>query len=135
MPTSFIDEIKTSLPQSRLMYNEYTKEYLVYSAEFYAFFKLAEPHFSYIDYSKIPYNWRKNLSNKNNSNNYTKVNPTVNSTSNWDVLYLKETAPIEVVKAAYKALAKLYHPDINPDNVDKMSKINVAYESILKFFK
>jgi len=54
----------------------------------------------------------------------------------WATLHLRRGAPPEVVKAAYLALAKLYHPDWANDDADrtertaKMTKINVAYEAL-----
>ena len=45
-------------------------------------------------------------------------------------LYLLDGAPLEVVRAAYKALAVKYHPDKGGD-VGTMTSINVAYNEIL----
>lgn len=47
----------------------------------------------------------------------------------YEILHIANFAEIEVVKAAYKAMTKLYHPDVN-HSVDKsiMIKINLAYE-------
>ncbi len=42
-------------------------------------------------------------------------------------LYLLPNAPLEVVKASYKALAKIHHPDAQGDS-EKMIRINRAYE-------
>lgn len=44
-------------------------------------------------------------------------------------LYLDEDAPDCVVNAAYKALARMYHPDLGGDT-EIMSRINRAYEAI-----
>jgi hypothetical protein len=41
-------------------------------------------------------------------------------------LYLLPSAPVEVVKAAYRALATLHHPDHGGD-VERMKAINAAY--------
>jgi hypothetical protein len=41
-------------------------------------------------------------------------------------LYLLPSAPVEVVKAAYRALATMHHPDHGGD-VEKMKAINAAY--------
>jgi hypothetical protein len=41
-------------------------------------------------------------------------------------LYLLPSAPVEVVKAVYRALATLHHPDHGGD-VEKMKAINAAY--------
>lgn len=52
------------------------------------------------------------------------------SDSSWAMLYLVENAPLEVVCAAYRALAVKYHPDKGGD-VAVMQSINQAYKNIL----
>ena len=52
----------------------------------------------------------------------------------YTVLGLKETATADEVKAAYRALAKKYHPDLNPGSREaekKMQEINEAYDMIV----
>lgn len=44
-------------------------------------------------------------------------------------LFLLPNAPQPVVKAAYKALAKMYHPDAGGDP-ERMRVINLAFEAI-----
>ena len=51
----------------------------------------------------------------------------------YEVLGLSPGASDEEVKKAYRALAKKYHPDLNPgDKVaeEKMKEINAAYDRI-----
>jgi hypothetical protein len=50
----------------------------------------------------------------------------------YDVLYIKPTAPVEVVAAAYRALARKYHPDLSgrPDAHERMLELNTAYERL-----
>ena len=51
----------------------------------------------------------------------------------YQVLGLPRTATDEEVTKAYRALAKKYHPDLNPGNqraADRMNEINAAYEQI-----
>jgi len=46
----------------------------------------------------------------------------------YEVLMLHPTAVIEVINAAYRALAKQYHPDhAGPSGAEKMAQINEAY--------
>jgi hypothetical protein len=49
--------------------------------------------------------------------------------SPFQTLYLLPNAPPEVVKASYKALAKIHHPDAR-GNSEKMIEINRAFEII-----
>ncbi len=51
----------------------------------------------------------------------------------YEVLGLPRTASQDEVVAAYRRLAKKYHPDLNPGDKSaqqKMSEVNVAYEEI-----
>ena len=52
--------------------------------------------------------------------------------SHYDVLKVSSDAPPEVVQAAYRCLARLLHPDTNPDDstgarVRAMQELNAAY--------
>lgn len=47
----------------------------------------------------------------------------------YATLFLLDGAPIQVVKAAYRALSKLHHPDAGGDP-EKFKKINLAYKEI-----
>ena len=53
------------------------------------------------------------------------------SDSPYSNLYLIESAPMEVVKASYKALAKIYHPDNqSTGNSDKFKLVTESYKKI-----
>lgn len=54
---------------------------------------------------------------------------------NYRMLHLLPTAPLELIKAAYRTLALIYHPDRNSGNGEKMTKLNVAYTNVMKNFK
>lgn len=52
----------------------------------------------------------------------------------YSVLGLPQTATADEVKAAYRKLAKKYHPDLNPGDKEaekKMQEVNEAYDAIV----
>lgn len=61
------------------------------------------------------------------------IAPTTQSSPAYQTLHLLPSAPKEVVLAAYRALSKLYHPDISkrPNANEVMKRINVAFGEIM----
>ncbi len=55
----------------------------------------------------------------------------------FELFGLPYTADLTAVKGAYRRLARLFHPDLNPnqDTSAQMQKINDAYERLIRFFK
>ena len=49
----------------------------------------------------------------------------------YALLHLRSTAPIEVCEAAYRALSKLFHPDVTGSSATQQS-LNAAIETIRK---
>ncbi len=51
--------------------------------------------------------------------------------SHYENLGVSQSAPDEVIKAAYRTLSKIHHPDLNPGNTDaagRMKSINESYD-------
>ena len=50
----------------------------------------------------------------------------------YEILQIHPTAQPEVVEAAYRRLARIYHPDVNPDPdaPNRMKELNIAYEAL-----
>jgi DnaJ-class molecular chaperone len=48
----------------------------------------------------------------------------------WAVLHLQPSAPREVVDAAYRALSRMYHPDVSEADQRAQEMLNTAYEEI-----
>ncbi len=57
--------------------------------------------------------------------------PAQSLASPFTTLHLLPSAPPEVVKAAYKALARVHHPDAR-GNSERMVAINLAYETLAR---
>lgn len=56
----------------------------------------------------------------------------------YSILGIRSTANVAEIKAAYKKLAKAYHPDKNPDHADaeeKFKLINEAYHTLTDYSK
>jgi len=49
----------------------------------------------------------------------------------YQILQLKPTATNAEIKAAYRRLAKLFHPDKNPSAEEKFKQIKDAYETLI----
>jgi curved DNA-binding protein len=47
----------------------------------------------------------------------------------YGVLGVQDYAPPEVIQAAYKAMARIHHPDTGGDT-KRMAEINTAYETL-----
>ena len=53
----------------------------------------------------------------------------------YEILEIDKDADSESIKKAYKKLAKKFHPDLNPDNIElseeKFKEINEAYHVLI----
>ena len=47
-------------------------------------------------------------------------------------LGLTESASVAEIRSAYKKLARLHHPDVNPNGAEKMALINAAHERLTR---
>ena len=76
--------------------------------------------------------WRKNF-NKRMSRE--EAEEALGSDDPYDVLGIKRTATMAEIKSAFKRLAKIWHPDLNPQRVAEatimMQKINAAYSLLV----
>lgn len=53
--------------------------------------------------------------------------------TNCKILGVRQTATLDEIKAAYRRLARLYHPDLNPhcpEAESQLKTINAAYEAL-----
>jgi hypothetical protein len=82
-----------------------------------------------VDWSALPETWQMVAAGASVTGD---VNSPLQGTANpFETLYVAENAPREVVHAAYRALARKFHPDIGGDE-DEFKKIDAAYRAIRK---
>lgn len=68
---------------------------------------------------------------RDNWNQNTTTSQSNGASNPYQVLHLQPGAPLEVVKAAYKALALTHHPDRGGDE-ERMKQVNIAFDTILR---
>jgi len=90
---------------------------------------VARRYFGHVDYSELPGGLQIELAIRMSAFDDVEAPPKRTASTPHDVLYLLPTAPIEVVKAAYRALALIHHPDRGGDE-EILKEINSAYETI-----
>lgn len=76
--------------------------------------------------------WRKNF-NKRMSKE--EADEALGFDDPYDILGIKRDATIKEIKSAFKRLAKMWHPDLNPQRIAEatimMQKINAAYSLLI----
>jgi hypothetical protein len=60
---------------------------------------------------------------------HAKTQPRTGGSDHFAVLHLLPSAPIQVVRAAYRALAKLNHPDVHGDTAT-MRRLTEAHDAL-----
>lgn len=111
----FTQALKLNVPARKRMYSPFDKAWILMRDQFDKVAHLCEEYFSQTILIDFP-------------------SPEVASTS-WATLYLREGAPLEVVRAVYKALALKYHPDKVGGDTEVMKTINLAYKDIMGEFR
>jgi hypothetical protein len=124
-----LDEFKFYIPVDLREYDPSTKEWVVdcyADTELSRWVRQVERSGGRVSYSDNPEPKRRN------SYRRTDWRPEPRQLSPYQQLCLVENAPIEVVRAAKKALALLYHPDRAGGDLHKMQSINNAADEIEK---
>lgn len=84
-----------------------------------------------VDYSLLPLELQMGIAAEKAAwRTRAKLAPVVESTEEpYSVMHLLPTAPKAIVDAAWKALARLHHPDMGGDE-EQFKRISAAYEKI-----
>ena len=109
----FTDELKKSLPSKKRMWDNNDKCWYVVKDQFDKLTHLLEKHYTETILLDFP--------------------EQETATDAWSVMWLLPGAPLEIVRAAFKALAVKYHPD-RGGSVEDMQALNIAHTEILGEF-
>lgn len=110
-------------PSSLRQYHANTNTWSVHNSKIQLLIKLAKKSYEIVDYSQLPLRWQMAAAGATPIEN-------IFEPDYHKILYLLKDAPMEVVKASYKALAALYHPDKGTGDVTMFHKVREAYEKI-----
>lgn len=111
----YIQDLKTQIPHGGRIWDKDLRIWIVNKGFEKILLKIVYKHFDEVEYSQDgePQQQKQAISEL------------------YATLHLLSTAPEELIKAAYKALSKIHHPDVGGDLV-KMQEINAAYDAIRK---
>ena len=127
--------ISYSLPQSKRTWFPKNSCWVILPEVLPDIIAFSRHSFNEIERNSLPLKYQKIIENVLQGN-YKKSKNTVQNQpdkeTNYELLFVTESAPKIVVKAAYKALAKFYHPDGDSPDSERFVRIKEAYESIQK---
>ncbi len=114
-------------PLSYRHWDSVKKRWRVHAAKLPEVVLVASRWFQHVDYSELPGPVQVTIAAAKNKREVVVVPK--DTASAHEVLFILPDAPREVIDAAYKALARMHHPDQGGDE-EKMQRINRAYEEL-----
>jgi hypothetical protein len=114
----FVDALKVQIPVSYRRWDPDSKTWFVESPYDLTAIRILRAHFPHADIGERP----------GEQTQFT-THSGCSCDANHRALYVCQGAPLEVIRAAYKALAKTHHPDAGGD-VATMQQLNSAYERL-----
>ena len=113
--TDYVDDLKGELPRFARQWDENLKMWRLAAGFVGCALEIAGRYFEPADDGDTGANGRGSP---------------VQASEPWATLWLLPGAPPQVVKAAYRALARIHHPDVG-GCTERMKAINGAFETIL----
>lgn len=121
----FTQHLKYRIKASHRRYDSEDKCWYVKEVAITTLVRLGDTYFDRIVYKELPVYLQIKIADRKN----IQLSKAVSGQTAYQVLHLQESAPLEVVKAAYKALAHIHHPDKGGET-EMFTQINEAYEKI-----
>jgi hypothetical protein len=123
---AFVEFLKYGVkPQTYRRYDADTRSWMIYWKQLRVVAHAARRFYSEIDWATLPADWQLYMAGADVQT------PVVSEpgANPFAVLCVTEDAPLEVIRAAYKALAGIYHPD-HGGTEQQMSDLNAAYTEV-----
>jgi len=128
----FVSELKDLVPHDLRVWERDDKRWYVFESYADQAIRLAQHYWPALDLSEYQSSaYGSGQGQRQSQGSRQQATWSNNGATDHDALYVKSNAPKEVIAAAYKALARLYHPDAGGDAA-KMQAVNLAYERLKK---
>lgn len=132
LPKPFIEMIRSGIkPQSYRVFDGTKKRWQVHRDRLVLLISFARKYFDHVDYSDLPIDWQLHIAGARVDFGVDELIPDAIDEVPFTELFVTSDAPLEVIKASYRVLASIYHPDHGGSN-EKMAKLNAAYEKVCK---
>lgn len=120
-------------PLSYRKFDEATKRWAVHFSKLAAVVRFAKGYYDSVDYRSLPEELQirlvAELQGKAAQEPAQEPRGRATSSDPHSVLHLLPSAPLEVIKAAYRAMASITHPD-HGGSSEEFRKIQEAYEAL-----
>lgn len=118
-------------PLSFRRFNSETKRWEVHASKLAVAVVAAKRYFDHVDYSSLPEEIQLRIAALNSATSQLRIQGRLDPATPHEVLFVLPSAPWEVVRAAYKALAQIHHPD-HGGEAERFVEIHNAYEELRK---
>jgi len=126
IPSSFIDFLRYGIkPATYRRWEPAKKSWYVHWQRLPMVAHAARVHFDAVDWSRLSDQLQMHIASTKSVGN----TPSASKATPYTLLHVTEDAPMAVIRAAYKALAVIHHPDRGGDTA-KMAEITTAYDNI-----
>lgn len=136
----FVDYVRSGVtPLSYRKFDQDKKRWFVHIKKLPQVVAMGQRYFDHVDYSALPMDIQSELvqtlndryRGRGNTGTGVRFDQISARANPYDVLYVRHDAPWPVIKAAYRALATMFHPD-KGGSAEDFRAIQAAYDTLEK---